>query len=974
MEVLLKIKNATPNNIKSKLNKALKRLGTDFRIARSISHTTNTDQKQVTVKLNKALKCLGTDFHIEKCTKIRKSEKGRKLQGRINFQGLNISIENRKGSIRYGIDSDGHSWKTKMNYPYGRIIGVQRLGHDGDHIDCYVGDNRQSDKVYIIHIKNCVTGKYDEDKIMLGFNNQKEVIAAFKTQYDNFSKIFDGIEKMSIYEFKECLKKKTKSIIIKLKDFTHENADYKVIKALAGVGKALNCDFICKSIDIAKAKNPKLSEAMIGNQNARKNKVKHDGEYVLTKNGSKDFGEITKEIGRQPGKIRLRIGIHDENSDKGEGEAHIERPKRLKQLKMHGFDNARDFVEYTCNNYDEVYSSGMALLLVKKDNGFTCVVQLTPLKNDEFYDVKTVYVMPERTIKNKLAKDKIRLIWQKPNSPLSKSLSPYCLKSDNGIPTGFIKGTPDRSSISKPINKSINHAEKPSYQALQDIIDNSNAEVEKIKRQAYNFICKYLGLPKANKINKSITDELTVNGKIIFDPLYGKPLKQKDFVQMINRLENFLSRRLAESERRLLLQSTALGHLIALSKSGQTQLLLETTKLKNIKLNDKSFDSLCTDYNALKNNFEKVTETEIKKLQFIEDKIGVYVTSAKDTTIKIIKDIYYDAVINHKSKQQISQEMYDQLGFLNRSWDTIARTESNNLKNHAFIVGSLNDEGKTYFRRRVGSYNTCKICASHRDKIALWSEKPLTGDTINDELADIAIWSGKSNIGRNQKDWWIPEGSTHPNCFCEWEKLLDEEVKYFRKSFIESDHPRGNGGRFITKFTPDKGGVCGGSSEKKIKPKVTYLAEVDNEIIKKLKDFGINANGYRHRITSDFKKHVIKQHGNEKSEKARGQLAIKEKDFELIPTVIEKSDYRIFGVKRDGKDRIIYVKNMNNGSWIYFEEVLTGKRSLNGVTMFIKNGTTDINTLKKELESNKRNDLSKMKIENCQSGGSHLLV
>ena len=585
---------------------------------------------------------------------------------------------------------------------------------------------------------------------------------------------------------------------------------------------------------------------MIGNQNARKNKVKHDGEYVLTKNGSKDFGEITKEIGRQPGKIRLRIGIHDENSDKGEGEAHIERPKRLKQLKMHGFDNARDFVEYTCNNYDEVYSSGMALLLVKKDNGFTCVVQLTPLKNDEFYDVKTVYVMPERTIKNKLAKDKIRLIWQKPNSPLSKSLSPYCLKSDNGIPTGFIKGTPDRSSISKPINKSINHAEKPSYQALQDIIDNSNAEVEKIKRQAYNFICKFLGLPKINKINKSITDELTVNGKIIFDPLYGKPLKQKDFAQMINKLENFLSRRLAETERQMLLQSTALGHLIALSKNGQTQLLLETVKLKNIVHKGKSFEQLCTDYDTLKHNFDKVTDNEIAKLQFIEDKIGVYVTSAKDTTIKIIKDIYYDAVINHKSKQQISQEMYDQLGFLNRSWDTIARTESNNLKNHAFIVGSLNDKGKTYFRRRVGSYNTCKICASHRDKIALWTDSPLPDDTINDKIADIAIWSGKSNIGRNQKDWWIPEGSTHPNCFCEWEKLLDEEVKYFRKSFIESDHPRGNGGRFIKKFAPDKGGVCGGSYEEKKESKLTSLLEeyselkekqIKNAIIPTQKDF-----------------------------------------------------------------------------------------------------------------------------------------
>lgn len=615
MEVLLKIKNATPGNIKIKLNKALKRLG--------------------------------TDFHIEKCIKIRKSEKGRKLQGRINFQGLNISIENRKGSIRYGIDSDGHSWKTKMNYPYGRIIGVQRLGHDGDHIDCYVGDNRQSDKVYIIHIKNCVTGKYDEDKIMLGFNNQKEVITAFKTQYDNFSKIFDGIEKMSIYEFKECLKKKTKSIIVKLKDFTHENADYKVIKALAGVGKALNCDFICKS---------------------------------------------------------------------------------------------------------------------------------------------------------------------------------------------------------------INHAEKPSYQALQDIIDNSNAEVEKIKRQAYNFICKFLGLPKINKITKSISDELTVNGKIIFDPLYGTPLKQKDFAQMINKLENFLSRRLAETERQMLLQSTALGHLIALSKNGQTQLLLETVKLKNIVHKGKSFEQLCTDYETLKHNFDKVTDNEIAKLQFIEDKIGVYVTSAKDATIKIIKDIYYDAVINHKSKQQISQEMYDQLGFLNRSWDTIARTESNNLKNHAFIVGSLNDEGKTYFRRRVGSYNTCKICASHRNKIALWSEKPLTDDTINDELADIAIWSGKSNIGRTQKDWWIPEGSTHPNCFCEWEKLLDEEIKYFRKSFIESDHPRGNGGRFIKKFAPDKGGVCGGSYEEK-KEKKSQKAEKYNECKNDFLKVSLdNAKNIGKKILSNWKK------------------------------------------------------------------------------------------------------------------------
>lgn len=41
--------------------------------------------------------------------------------------------------------------------------------------------------------------------------------------------------------------------------------------------------------------------------------LQYDGEFVLTKNGSKDFGEISQEIARkihrQAGKIRLRRGI-----------------------------------------------------------------------------------------------------------------------------------------------------------------------------------------------------------------------------------------------------------------------------------------------------------------------------------------------------------------------------------------------------------------------------------------------------------------------------------------------------------------------------------------------------------------------------------------------------------------------------------------------------------------------------------------
>ena len=60
--------------------------------------------------------------------------------------------------------------------------------------------------------------------------------------------------------------------------------------------------------------------------------LQYDGEFVLTKNGSKDFGEISQEIARkihrQAGKIRLRRGIEIKGHKGNFGTAHIEREKQ----------------------------------------------------------------------------------------------------------------------------------------------------------------------------------------------------------------------------------------------------------------------------------------------------------------------------------------------------------------------------------------------------------------------------------------------------------------------------------------------------------------------------------------------------------------------------------------------------------------------------------------------------------------------
>jgi len=134
--------------------------------------------------------------------------------------------------------------------------------------------------------------------------------------------------------------------------------------------------------------------------------VQHDGEFVLTRNGSKDFGEISAEIARQirrqAGKIRLRIGKQEGEKD-NYGEKHIERPDRLKQLRDNGYDNARDLVQDIAANYSSIYAGrGSRLVLYKKGNNDAMIyVELTPSEESDFYDVKTGLITRKDYMNNK---------------------------------------------------------------------------------------------------------------------------------------------------------------------------------------------------------------------------------------------------------------------------------------------------------------------------------------------------------------------------------------------------------------------------------------------------------------------------------------------------------------------------------------------------------------------------------------------
>ncbi|MFO0940086.1 MAG: LPD1 domain-containing protein [Pirellulales bacterium] len=98
---------------------------------------------------------------------------GNYRKSHIRFQGLSITIETPKGQARKT------GW-PKMPCDYGYIRGT--VGNDGDHVDVFVGPNRSSGLVVVIDQINA-DRKFDEHKVLLGFNNQTEAIACYRKAY-----------------------------------------------------------------------------------------------------------------------------------------------------------------------------------------------------------------------------------------------------------------------------------------------------------------------------------------------------------------------------------------------------------------------------------------------------------------------------------------------------------------------------------------------------------------------------------------------------------------------------------------------------------------------------------------------------------------------------------------------------------------------------------------------------------------------
>lgn len=148
-------------------------------------------------------------------------ESGNYKKGHIRVDGLDITIEQPKGSIRRGKDANGKEWESEMHSTYGYIRGTK--GTDGDHIDVYLSDNPTAGNVYIVDQIDQQTGEFDEHKVMYGFGSMEEAVQAYRDQYEDGWKT-GNVTEVSREEFKKWVDSSTR----KTKPF----ADYKTVKPL----------------------------------------------------------------------------------------------------------------------------------------------------------------------------------------------------------------------------------------------------------------------------------------------------------------------------------------------------------------------------------------------------------------------------------------------------------------------------------------------------------------------------------------------------------------------------------------------------------------------------------------------------------------------------------------------------------------------------------------------------------------------
>lgn len=334
------------------------------------------------------------------------------------------------------------------------------------------------------------------------------------------------------------------------------------------------------------------------------------------------------------------------------------------------------------------------------------------------------------------------------------------------------------ASFSLDIPLKASFGEGFNFVSQKELTDKWCGNFSKIVRGTYEFVIKYFGLPEIAVMSKS--ENLAWKGKVLYSPETGEPIKKSEWNSFVKALENFLNRNIANVADKIVLDSTALGKI--LDRMARTNSLEAVKKihLDSLKVNGRTFDWISDSIKNMRNTSEAfLSRNDYARIQVMQESAAEKITKVSNAMKSDIRQVLIDGILEHKSKGQVSQMIFDKMVGHNRDFQRIADTEIQRASTNAFVkeeVQNAEDGEKVYFRRvEVVDDNTCEYCKRINGKIAVWSDTPLSRGAVKDIYAELAIWEGKEWDGKKlTRIEDAPVSICHPWCRGVW-------VRYYPK-------------------------------------------------------------------------------------------------------------------------------------------------------------------------------------------------
>ena len=154
-----------------------------------------------------------------------------------------------------------------------------------------------------------------------------------------------------------------------------------------------------------------------------------------------------------------------------------------------------------------------------------------------------------------------------------------------------------------------------------------------------------------------------------------------------------------------------------------------------------------------------LNKQEKNAIEWAEQYVGENIRSKQEDFISGVKQIVMEGRKNRKSASEVTQELFDHYGELNRDWRRIAVTELGESLNNGYLH-TLDEGDYVVGQSAAGACTKCLELVS--GKVYRVVKEPGDWDT--------EIWPGKSNVNRKRRNW-VSAVIMHPHCRCRWTKI-----------------------------------------------------------------------------------------------------------------------------------------------------------------------------------------------------------